>query len=372
MELPSYFEDFLPLISPTKRQKEVMIKEHTKLRELLMGDELLKTTLLSTFIQGSQRRFTAIQGSTEHPCDVDVVAVTNIPRNSTTAIHAHRIFQPFLEKHYKGRYEAQDRSWCITVDPEVKIDLVPTSEPDSVQLREAIIAKSLRDWNPDGSLTIKKALGIQSLTEAALDEARRDKDWQKSEPLWIPDRTLKIWEKTHPLFLIGWTAEKNVACDGRFGHVVKVIKWWRRHMEPLPKYPKGYPLEHVIGECCPNGIKSVAQGVAATLAEIARRYTNDAALRRTPFLPARGVTNPEVDVMRRVTGEDFAGFHAKVVIAAQVAKAALDAQDISESARLWARLLGPVFPKPPEDRVKVTGGYTPPQAPAKPQEGRFA
>ena len=208
--------------------------------------------------------------------------------------------------------------------------------------------------------------------EAALEEARRDKDWEKSEPLWIPDRTLRTWEKTHPLFLIGWTAQKNLLCDGRFGHVVKVIKWWRRHMEPTPKYPKGYPLEHIIGDCCPNGIKSIAEGIAKTFDEISRRYANDAAMRRTPFLPARGVTNPEVDVMRRVSGEDFAGFHANIRNAANLARAALESSDLRESALLWGKLLGPIFPKPPEEKPKVTGGYTPPTAPARPQEGRFA
>lgn len=372
MEIPSYFEDFLPLISPTKRQREVMIREHKKLRELLMADDQLKPILLSTFIQGSQRRSTAIQGDKEHPCDVDVVAVTNIPRSPTTAAHAHRVFQPFLERHYKGQYEAQDRSWCITVDPEVKVDLVPTSEPDSKELREAVIAKGLGDWDPDASIGLKRALGIQSLTEAVLEEARRDKDWEKSEPLWIPDRTLRTWEKTHPLFLIGWTAQKNLLCDGRFGHVVKIIKWWRRHMEPLPKYPKGYPLEHIIGDCCPNGIKSIAEGIVGTFDEILRRYASDAAIKRTPFLPARGVSNPEVDVMRRVTGEDFAGFYTKVRNAADLARAALQSDNVRESALLWRKLLGPVFPKPPEEKPKVTGGYTPPSAPARPQEGRFA
>src|ERR1043165_9950689 len=371
MEIPSYFEDFLPLISPTKRQREVMIREHRKLRELLMGDDQLKPILLATFIQGSQRRFTANRGDKAHPCDVDVVAVTNIPRNPTTAAHAHRVFQPFLERHYKGQYQAQDRSWCITVDEEVKIDLVPTSEPDSKELREAVIAKSLRDWDPDGGFGFKKALGIQSHTEAVLEEARRDKEWEKSEPLWIPDRALRIWEKTHPLYLIGWTAEKNLQCNGHFGHVVKVIKWWRREMEPLPKYPKGYPLEHVIGECCPNGIKSIAAGVASTLDEIVRRYGADAATQRTPFRPAGGVTDPEVDVMKRVTGEDFSGFHAKVRSAAELARRALAAEDVRESALLWGKLLGPVFPKPPEEKVKVTGGFTPPSEVARPQESRF-
>lgn len=372
MELPSYFEDFLPLISPTKRQREVMVSENRKLRERLMADEQLKPLLLSTFIQGSHRRATAIQGNEAHPCDVDIVAVTNIPRSSSTAEHAHRVFQPFLERHYKDQYKAQDRSWCITVDPEVKLDLVPTSEPESKQLREAVIAKGLRDWDPDAGFGLKKALGIQSLTEAALEEARRDKEWEKSEPLWIPDRTLRVWEKTHPLFLIGWTGEKRLQCNGHFGHVVKVIKWWRRHMEPLPKYPKGYPLEHVIGDCCLNGIKSVATGVVATFEEILRRYAADVAARRSPFLPARGVTDPEVDVMRRVTSEDFAGFYSRVRAAAELARRALEMDELRESALLWGRLLGPVFPKTPEDKVKVTQGFTPPAGPARPQEGRFA
>lgn len=373
MELPTYFEEFLPLIGPADEQHKTMVREHAKLRELLMADAALKPLLIGTFIQGSHRRHTAIRGSKQHPCDVDVVAVTSIPRNPTTAAHAHRVFQPFLERHYKGQYEAQDRSWCIHVDPEVTIDLVPTSEPESVQLREAVIAKSLRDWDPDGTRTLKSILGLApSLSEAILEEARRDQEWEKSEPLWIPDRSLKIWEQTHPLYLIGWTARKNQACSGHFGHVVKCIKWWRRHVAPLPKYPKGYPLEHIVAECCPNGITSVAEGIARTLREITSRYASDAAAKRTPFLPARGVSNPQVNVMRRVTGEDFAGFHARAVTAAQKAEAALAGKEVRDSARLWFELLGEPFPKPPEDKVRASSGFTPPTAPARPHEGRFA
>lgn len=371
MELPSYFEDLLPLISPSERQRQIMTKEHTLLRERLMADAMLKPILLGTFIQGSQRRKTSNRGSQAHPCDVDVVTVTNLPRSSTTAAHAHRIFQPFLEHHYSGKYKPQDRAWCISVDDEVTIDLVPTSEPDSKQLREAVIARELRDWDPDGA-GIRKAAGLLSLSEAALEEARRDQEWDKSEPLWIPDRKLKVWEKTHPLFLISWSARKNLACNGHYPAVVKVIKWWRREMQPTPKYPKGYPLEHMIGECCPTGIKSVAEGVTRTFEEIARRYAPEAARKITPFLPARGVSDPEVDVMKRVAGDDFAGFHAKVVVAAVAAREALEAEAVRESATLWRKLLGPAFPKPPEESPKVSSGYTPPVAPARPREGRFA
>lgn len=232
MELSSYFGDFLPRISQTERQKQLIIEEHTKLREALMKYPTLKPVLLSTFIQGSQRRFTAIKGSSDHPCDVDVVAVTNLPRNSYTAEYAHSIFEPFLRAHYPGRYKSQDRSWCITVDHEVTMDLVPTSEPDSKALREAVISRKF-DWSLDTPRGAKTGAFLQDLSESILEAAQRDRDWDKEEPLWIPDRSVKKWEKTHPLYLIAWTAKKNLACNGHFTHVVKVLKWWRRHMEPL-------------------------------------------------------------------------------------------------------------------------------------------
>jgi len=44
-------------------------------------------------------------------------------------------------------------------------------------------------------------------------------------------------------------------------NVVRSIKWWRHeHADELPKYPKGYPLEHMIGHVLPDGIDSVPEG----------------------------------------------------------------------------------------------------------------
>ncbi|CDL60305.1 hypothetical protein [Klebsiella pneumoniae IS39] len=40
------------------------------------------------------------------------------------------------------------------------------------------------------------------------------------------------------------------------------MKWWRQqNSEDLPKYPKGYPLEHLIGNALDNGTTSMAQGL---------------------------------------------------------------------------------------------------------------
>lgn len=372
MEVPTYFEEFLSATAPTKQQKGVMVREHTTLRERLAQDPILKTVVKSSFIQGSHRRFTANRGTKEHPCDVDIVAVTNLPRAQSTAAHALEMFEPFLKQHYPGRYTAQDRSWCISVDDEVTLDLVPTSAPDSLSLEEVMAKGSLLNWNPEAGSRIKGALGLQSLTEALLDESRQDQEFDKSEPLWIPDRERHVWEKTHPLYLIGWTAKKNLLTNGNFIHVVRAIKWWRREVEPLPKYPKGYPLEHMVGDCCPDGITSVGAGIASTLAEIVRRFGPFAGARQTPPLQSRGITHPDVNVMRRVSGEDFAAFHARASFAAEIAKQALNAKSVQESVVLWGKLFGGDFPQPPKDDVKVTGGYTPPSAVSRPTEGRFA
>ncbi len=51
---------------------------------------------------------------------------------------------------------------------------------------------------------------------------------------------------------------------------------------PSLKHPKSYPLEHFVGECCPDGITSVAEGIVGTLECIAECYP------KKPFLPDRG------------------------------------------------------------------------------------
>ena len=326
MQLQSHFDRFRQATQPSEHQKAVMLREHTRLRESLDADRSLQGIMVGTFIQGSHRRATAILGSEAHPCDVDIVAVTRLSRSASSARHAHDLFRPFLERNYKGRYSQGERSWCIMVDPQVTIDLVPTAEPESPEVAEAVRSTSIRNWiaaddNPSGNSS--------------------ETDWNRALPLWIPDRRLEKWELTHPILLIRWTAAKNARCNGRFTHVVRAIKWWKRHTEPSPEYPKGYPLEHLVAECCPDGITSVAEGLATTLETMSSRFRDDALRRTTPQLSARGAR--EVNVMRRLDGADFARFHARVQFAAQTARRALNSTDEAESVRLWSGLLGPTF-----------------------------
>ena len=200
--------------------------------------------------------------------------------------------------------------------------------------------------------------------------------WQLS-PLEIPDREANSWQDTHPLAQIDWTVGKNRGTNKHYVNVVKALKWWRKANHATPKYPKGYPLEHLIGQCCPDGIASVAEGVTRTLEKIRDDYAGLAAAKIAPYMQDHGVAQ---DVFRRVTGEEFAEFHGQVAEAAAVARRAYDDQDERQSAEVWRELFGDKFPKPPPggggDRGGDGGsggkGFTRRDEPSRVGGGRFA
>jgi hypothetical protein len=127
---------------------------------------------------------------------------------------------------------------------------------------------------------------------------------------------------------------------------VKAIKWWRR-LNSEPKYPKGYPVEHLVGAHCPDGIKSVAEGVTLTLENVVKAYSTYAQLKMTPSLPDHGV--PDHNVLKRVSGEDFAAFYEMVSSAAVIARDAFDATTVASSAKKWRDLFGSKFPDGGDD-----------------------
>ena len=87
--LPSYFTDFLSEIRPTEDQRTAYQAAHKTLRDRLAEDEDTKNMLITTFLQGSYRRATAVRPEGKHRPDVDVIVVTNIdsddPRNTPDA-----------------------------------------------------------------------------------------------------------------------------------------------------------------------------------------------------------------------------------------------------------------------------------------------
>lgn len=389
MELPTYFVDFLKEIRPTDDQRSKMQDAHHELRDRLGSDDDLKDLIVSTFIQGSYRRFTGTRPQDSQQCDVDIIAVTTMHERDYNPKAALEKFRAFLKKYYAGKYLLQGRSWGINVCDDVSLDLVPTSAPSEAVSESIEWTRSLK-WDfpvePEriDSATYKSLLlGNSTSLVDTFSRAASQPAW-KQEPLRIPDREADKWDDTHPLEQINWTWLKSKNTGGHYVNVVKAIKWWRRLRVKKPKYPKSYPLEHLIGDCCPDGISSVAIGITLTLEAMEATFRPWVDSGMMPFLADRGV--PGHNVLGRVTFDDFSAFMNEVQSAAVTARKALNADSVTESANLWRELFGEEFPAPPDDNddrdsggngnsvkgvVTASDGFTPREQQSQISGGRF-
>ena len=384
MELNPQFKDFLANIRPTAKQAEDWRGGAKTLRQRLHYHPVLGPLVVTTFLQGSVRRSTAIRPLGEKRPDVDVVVVTNLDHTTMTPAAAMKLFEPFLERWYSGKWYPQGRSYAIELSY-VDLDLVITALPSDPTTHKALerlyrseavlTTESLEDtqdwrlneqWRPQDPL----AQWLNERNSTLVDAPAAD--W-RPHPLFLPDREVNRWGRTHPIAQVQWAAAKNRRCQGHYVNVVRTLKWWRlQHADVLPKYPKGYPLEHMVGAVLPDGTESMARGVVMAFEGLRDTWAWEVAQRSKPVLPDHGV--PEHDVLKRLDVEDFLAFHAAVSKAAGLARRALDSTDPQESGKLWQELLGGRFPLPgPTGGDRSTGGFTPPGVPADPvRTDRFA
>lgn len=368
--LTSYFNDLISEIRPTQAQRKSLQDAHQRFRERLLSDEDLKSMIVSVFLQGSYRRATAIRPQGDDKLDVDMVVVTRLKHEDfPNPEDAMDVFVPFMEKHYKGKWEKKGRSIGIEMS-NVKLDVVISSAPSE--------ENSYASDFLQGHLTLDDLLTEQEehseFLSALLGLGKGEPQW-KSEPLFIPDREAKQWQRTHPLEQIRWTTEKNRTTDGHYVNIVRLVKWWWRTQYPDLKYPKGYPLEHMVGECCPDSVTTLAEGFTETLEELTRRYQVNVLTGTVPSLSDRGV--PEHNVLKRLSPGEFAAFHGRVQEAGQTARTALGAEDTNESATMWRKLFWSKFPTPPSKSSTTAasvavGGYTARTRPSRVGGGRFA
>jgi len=341
------FETFLTNIRPTERMRDDMIRGHEILRQRLNSDESLKPLIVTTFLQGSYRRATAIRPIDDRRSDVDVVVVTNLSEAEYTPAEAMGVFKPFLKKHYLDKWCTQGRSFGIELSY-VTMDMVVTSAPSEVDeailVSESVRTRDSIEQDPDWRLHsrwLSRDSRYGSEARSKMAAANAGPEW-KAQPVRIQNREANRWESTHPLEQISWTRDKNHVTSGHYINVVKAIKWWRIEMHPRPKHPKGFPLERLVGECCPDSISSVAQGVVETLETIVSKYRNVAEEGTTPILPDYGV--PNHDVFARISADDFREFYYQAVDGAALARRAYHSTDPTESRKLWRELFGRKFP----------------------------
>ena len=333
MTVPTYFDDFISNISLTEEQKDNLQKAHTELQEFLAKEKSIADVYVTTFLQGSYRRSTALKPVNGDASDVDVVLVTTVDYENTKPSVFLKRFYDLMVSHYDGHCRMQGRSIGIDLG-DVSMDLVPV----------AVI-------NPNKELP--GAFSKMYSSNSTLEELLNSKDdsfsdniaYDSNHPLMISDRKSEQWEKTHPLAQLKWTQDKNKNCNGHYLHVVKAIKWWHKIQHPEQEHPNSYPLEHFVGDCCPDRIKSIAEGVVSTLETMKR-------IPSKPRLYDRGM--PEHDVFSNVTDTEYKLFYKAVCEASVIARQAYDSTDVASSVKLWRILLGNEFPEPPKGSISFT------------------
>lgn len=324
MDLPTYFADFLLRIRPSGEMRDTFKQAHTKLRQLLLKDTRLADIIIGTFLQGSYRRATAICPVDGKRSDIDIAIVTKFNKREYDPKQALSEFKPFLQQHYGGAWGSNSRSLHVTdADLDVDLDLVITSAPAESEV--GMLSKQICV-----SASTSKEHGSEARTL-----------WKLS-PLEIPDQVADRWQQTHPLAQIAWTIDKNRKTRGHYVNIVKALKWWRRTTTGFPVQPKSYPFEHFIGFCCPDGVSTIAMGIAQTLETIVRRFEGTARSGEIPFLPGHGL--PSQNVFAKVAVLDFQQFLDHVKQASDLANHALKAPTVAESARRWRVLFGDAFP----------------------------
>jgi tRNA nucleotidyltransferase (CCA-adding enzyme) len=83
-EMSSSFKTFLTEIRPTQNQHDDMRTGYKALKNRLLDDEKLSPIIVSTFLQGSFRRATAVRPKGDKRADVDLVVVTKLKREEYT------------------------------------------------------------------------------------------------------------------------------------------------------------------------------------------------------------------------------------------------------------------------------------------------
>lgn len=341
-----YFTDFLKNIRLSQNQIKDLAKGHNTLRTRLSNDEDLSSIIETTYLQGSYKRNTAVKPKNGKRSDVDIIVVTNLDSEKLTPDEALEMFVPFLEKYYPDKYEINQRSIGITLSY-VDLDLVITAK-----IKDEETLKTLKNDGNKMQFRFQKMISDEQFDVSDFNDFFFNIEKSQSdstEPILIPDTQENNWTLTNPLAQINWTLDKNKRCNGHYINIVKAMKWWKKQHE-TPKYPKGYPLEHLIGQACPDDTKSVAEGITDSLELIVSKYPTK------PVLIDHGVETH--DVFKRITNEEYEEFYELICEAAKTAREAFDEQDFSSSVNKWREIFGSEFP-PPKNPNSSSEKFTP-------------
>jgi len=301
MELPSYFVKYLREIQPSRASRERAIQLHTTLRNRLSqaNDAVFSTWYSGSFLYGSYIRNTSI-----HPIkDVDVCLLLDMRIEDCTPEHVIRRLRTVLENlGYADKTAYQHRSIRIDMSGTTldAVPVVPIDGEDSV--------------------------------------------------LHIPDRVAKEWIHTHPKAHMEAATRINKACGGRYIPLVKIVKAWYRYQAKQkrgierPK-PKGFTLEVLVAHHQDPDAPTYAEAFVNFLENLLNAYGAQLTQGIFPVVPDPGLTGENLKLsFEPAEAKLFADIVAESLA---LARKALAAETVGESAELWRQVFGTRFPDAP-------------------------
>lgn len=154
-------------------------------------------------------------------------------------------------------------------------------------------------------------------------------------PLCIPDEGCDRWALANPKGQVAAAARRNEACGQMYVPAVRLVKFWNgTHGKPLRSYQAEAILWHAMATV--EGASDFADAMLSYF-----DYAYDV------LAPGRLVSdpgNPGAYVDDRMSAEDREAARDKVAGARDHARRAVEADDLEEQLKEWAKVFGSAFP----------------------------
>lgn len=213
------FDLYLSRISPSTTQAKAAQRSHNALREYLNGDSYFGRMLVTSFLNGSYARRTAIRPIK----DVDVIVVVGSDWISVAPSTAMESLRRKLAQRYDQRRTLRQR-------------------------------RAVRITLCDMQLDVLLAVAADGM----------------SKPLYIPDRQQSRWIVTHPKKQLELVSALAATTDGNYSRLVRLLKGWTATRVAAEARPSSFVLEcsafHVLSQRPDSFSGCLAESFAELLA----------------------------------------------------------------------------------------------------------
>ncbi len=188
----------------------------------------------------------------------------------------------------------------------------------------------------------------------------------------IANHETNQWEETRPDAFTAWLKDQDTIAQGNLRRVIRLTKYLRDHHMNF-KRTKSVILTVLLGERVEAFKKTLDPGYYSDIPTAFVHILEDLSRWMPAVLPhlpdPSGANN---DFNHRWNQESYNNLRAKVQAIAKTGRAALEANSVDQSLRLWQEIFGDDFKKPSQTNAASTAATTAAgtSAPTKPRTVR--